>query len=272
MLKFKYMDAEILYECAKAGIPVQPCALPTAGANTPITAQGTALAACADVLAQIVILQLLCPGLPVIATPLLFSMDMQTTYTLQSNTEITFGRLICMQAFEQGYGIPCHSYGTGSDSMNLDGQNMIERTSLIHMMAMSDASVLGGAGQLETAKTISPIQLIIDNEIFGIAKRLRRGLAVNDETMNFEELLVGDDDGGYLMSDHTLDHFHEMHRPDLFYKGYLRGEKDEEKTVIDRAEEVYRKLSRKPASCMLTPERQEKVHAIVARAAEELCK
>ena len=272
VLKFKYMDAEILYECAKAGIPVQPCALPTAGANTPITAQGTALAACADVLAQIVILQLLCPGLPVIATPLLFSMDMQTTYTLQSNTEITFGRLICMQAFEQGYGIPCHSYGTGSDSMNLDGQNMIERTSLIHMMAMSDASVLGGAGQLETAKTISPIQLIIDNEIFGIAKRLRRGLAVNDETMNFEELLAGEDDGGYLMSDHTLDHFHEMHRPALFYKGYLRGEKDEEKTVIDRAEEVYRKLSRKPASCMLTPERQEKVHAIVARAAEELCK
>ena len=188
VLKFKYMDAEIIYQCAKAGIPVQPCALPTAGANTPVTAQGTALAACADVLAQIVMLELLCPGLPVIATPLLFSMDMQTTYTLQSNTEITMGRLICMQVFEQGYHIPCHSYGTGSDSMMLDGQNMIERTSLIHAMAFSDASILGGAGQLETAKTISPLQLVIDNEIFGIAKRLRSGLAVTDETLDFEEL------------------------------------------------------------------------------------
>lgn len=270
VLKFKYMDAEILYECAKAGIPVQPCALPTAGANTPITAQGTALAACADVLAQIVILQLLCPGLPVIATPLLFSMDMQTTYTLQSNTEITFGRLICMQAFEQGYGIPCHSYGTGTDSMTLDEQNMIERTSLIHMMAMSDASVLGGAGQLETAKTISPIQLIIDNEIFGIARRLRHGLEVNDETLDFEELLEGDDEDGYLMSEHTLDHFHEMHRPELFYKGYLRGENDEEKTLLDRALASYQELIQKEQIPALDPETAAKVHEIVERAAHEL--
>ena len=270
VLKFKYMDAEILYECAKAGIPVQPCALPTAGANTPITAQGTALAACADVLAQIVMLQLLCPGLPVIATPLLFSMDMKTTYTLQSNTEITFGRLICMQAFEQGYGIPCHSYGTGTDSMLLDGQNIAERTSLIHMMAMSDASVLGGAGQLETAKTISPIQLIIDNELFGIAKRLRSGLAIDDETLDFEELLEGDDEDGYLMSDHTLDHFHEIHRPELFYKGYLRDQNDEEKTLVDRATAAYHKCMAQPGACLLTPEVEDTIHKIVLRAADEL--
>lgn len=270
VLKFKYMDSEILYECAKAGIPVQPCALPTAGANTPVTAQGTALAACADVLAQIVILELLCPGLPVIATPLLFSMDIQTTYTLQSNTEITFARLICMQAFEQGYGIPCHSYGTGTDSMLLDGQNMIERTSLIHMMAMSDASVLGGAGQLETAKTISPLQLIIDNEIFAIARRLRHGLAVTDEEMNFEELLAGNDDSGYLMSEHTLNHYQEMHRPALFYKGNQHSIEEEKATLIDRAAAIYQTIMEKPHSHMMSPETEKDVHKIVERAAQEL--
>lgn len=268
--KFKYMDAEILYECAKAGIPVQPCALPTAGANTPVTAQGTALAACTDVLAQIVMLQLLRPGLPVIATPLLFSMDMQTTYTLQSNTEITFARLICMQAFEQGYGIPGHSYGTGTDSMTLDGQNMIERTSLTHMMAMSDASVLGGAGQMETAKTINPLALIIDNEIFGIAQRLRSGLAVNDETLDFEELLEGDDEDGYMMSDHTLDHFRDAHRPKLFYKGFLRGVNDEEKTILDRARETYDAIMEKPIPHMMDDKTEKKVHEIVLQAAADL--
>ncbi len=270
VLKFKYMDAEILYECAMAKIPVQPCALPTAGANTPVTAQGTALAACADVLAQIVMLQLLSPGLPVIATTLLFSMDMQTTYTLQSNTEITFGRLICMQVFEQIYNIRCHSYGTGTDSMLLDGQNMIERTSLIHMMAMSDASVLGGAGQLETAKTISPLALIIDNEIFGIAKRLRAGLAIDDETLDFEELLEGDDDGGYLTSDHTLDHFADVHRPKLFYKGYLRDQKDEEKTILTRATETYERIKELPIHNNLDEQTKQAIHAIVLSAAEEL--
>lgn len=270
VLKFKYMDAEIIYRCAKAGIPVQPCALPAAGANTPVTAQGTALAACTDVLAQIVMLQLLCPGLPVIATPLLFSMDMQTTYTLQSNTEITLGRLICMQVFEQGYHIPCHSYGTGTDSMLLDAQNMIERTSLIHMMAMSDASVLGGAGQLETAKTISPLLLIADNEIFSVARRLRRGLAVNDETLDFEELLQGDDEDGYLMSEHTLDHFQEMHRPPLFYKGFVRDSREEEKSMLDRAEEAYHHIMSLPRNNMLNAASQKEIHDIVLKASREL--
>lgn len=270
ILKFKYMDAEILYECAKAGIPVQPCALPTAGANTPVTAQGTALAACADVLAQIVMLELLCPGLPVIATPLLFSMDMLTTHTLQSNTEITFGRLICMQAFEQGYGVPCHSYGTGTDSLRLDGQNMIERTSLIQAMAMSDASVLGGAGQLETAKTINPQTLIVDDEIFGIARRLRAGLAVDDETVDFEDLLEGDDADGYMMMDHTIDHMHDAHRPELFYKGDLRGRNDEELDILDRAMDKYNKIMEIPCESMLSDEVKAEVHAIVERAAVEL--
>ncbi len=272
VLKFKYMDAEIIYQCAKAGIPVQPCALPTAGANTPVTAQGTALAACADVLAQIVMLQILCPGLPVIATTLLFSMDMQTTYTLQSNTEITFGRLICMQVFEQGYGIPCHSYGTGTDSMHLDEQNMIERTSLIHMMAMSDASILGGAGQLETAKTISPLQLIIDNEIFGIAKRLRAGLAITDETLDYKELLEGDDEDGYLMSEHTMDHFREIHRPELFYKGYVREGNDESRTLLDRAYMQYQGIMSQPIADMLDDNKKAAVHQIVEQAAIELSK
>ena len=270
VLKFKYMDAEIIYQCAKAGIPVQPCALPTAGANTPVTAQGTALAACADVLAQIVMLQLLCPGLPVIATPLLFSMDMQTTYTLQSNTEITMGRLICMQVFEQGYHIPCHSYGTGSDSMTLDGQNMIERTSLIHAMAFSDASVLGGAGQLETAKTISPLQLVIDNEIFAIARRLRAGLAVTDETLDFEELLAGDDEDGYLMSEHTLEHFQEMHRPSLFYRGPVRDCADETRSLIDRARTALASIEAEPMEEMLDENTRQTLHTIALKAAKDL--
>ena len=268
VLHFKYMDAEIIYECAKAGIPVQPCSLPTAGANAPVTGQGVALVACADVLAQIVMLELLCPGLPVIATTLLFSMDMKTTYTLQSNTEITMGRLICMQVFEQYYNIRCHSYGTGSDSPSLDGQNMIERTSLIQAMAMSDASVLGGAGQLETAKTISPLQLIIDQEIFETAKRLRAGLAVDDDTLDFEELLEGDDGEGYLESDHTLDYFSTIHRCDLFYGCTL--DKEGSRTLNDRVMERYQQLTESPIPRVLSPETAALVHEIVERATEEL--
>lgn len=273
VLTFKHMDAEILYRCALAGIPVQPCSLPTAGANTPVTAQGTSLVACAEILAMIVILQLVGPGTPVIATPLLFSMDMMTTYTLQSNTEITMGRLICMQLFEQGYNIRAHSYGTGTDSLILDEQNMIERTSLIHMMAMSDASVLGGAGQLETAKTISPLQLIIDNEIFGIAHRLRKGLAVDDETMDYQEILDGVDKTGFIMSEHTMRHFAEPHRPRMFNRESMaKWEQQGKKTLLDQAMDRYEELIKAPVKMQLAADKIKAIDEVLKKAHRALVK
>lgn len=275
-LTFKHMDAEVLYRCAKAGVPVQPCSLPTAGANTPVTAQGTALIACAEVFAQIVILELLCPGLPVIATTLLFSMDMQTTYTLQSNTEITIARLICMELFERGYNIRAHSYGTGTDSLTLDAQNFIERTNLIDSMAMSEASVLGGAGQLETAKTISPIQLIIDNEIFAIAQRIRHGLAVDDETMDWDELINSMDKDpafNFLMSEHTFRHFTEPHRPEMFNRdGLAHWEKDGKKTLEDRALDKFREIMAADDTYALDAEKAAAVEAVLKKAHAALVK
>lgn len=273
-LTYKHMDAEILYRCAKAGIPVQPCSLPTAGANTPVTAQGTAFISATEVFAMIVMLELLSPGLPVIATTLLFSMDMMTTYTLQSNTEITMARLICMQLFEQGYNIRAHSYGTGTDSLTIDEQNMIERTSLIHAMAMSDASVLGGAGQLETAKTISPVQLIMDNEIFGIAQRLRTGLAVNDETLGWEEIMAEvDKDPGFIMSEHTMRHFSESHRPDMFNRdGLVRWEQNGSKSLLQLATDKYYDLMKNPSTYSLDSDKATAVKDVLEKAHKALVK
>jgi trimethylamine:corrinoid methyltransferase-like protein len=273
-LTYKQMDAEILYRCAKAGLPVQPCSLPTAGANTPVTAVGTGFMACAEVFAMIVMLQLLCPGLPVIATTLLFSMDMMTTYTLQSNTEITIARLMCMQLFEQGYNIRAHSYGTGTDSLTIDEQNMIERTSLIHSMAMSDASVLGGAGQLETAKTISPVQLIIDNEIFGIAQRIRAGLEVTEESLAWNEIMTGVDlNPGFIMSEHTLNHFAESHRPDMFNRdGLAKWESSGSKTLLQLATEKYHKLMANPKTYALEQDKIEAIEAVLKKAHDALAK
>lgn len=275
-LNFKHMDAEILYLSAKYGVPVQPCSLPTAGANAPVTAVGTAFLASAEVMAQIIMLELLCPGLPVIATPLLFSMDMMSTYTLQSNTEITVARAIAMELFENGYHIPAHSYGTGTDSLTLDAQNFIERTNLIDIMALSAGSILGGAGQLETAKTISPIQLIIDNEIFGIARRERAGLCVDDETLNWEELIAGIDKEpafSYLMSEHTMRHFEEPHRPDMFNRdGLVQWERAGSKTLTQKATDKFYELIEERENYELARDKMEKVEEIKSEAIKALHK
>lgn len=135
-----------------------------------------------------------------------------------------------------------HSYGTGTDSKALDAQNLIERTQLIDMMAMSDADVLGGAGQLDTARTNSPLQLILDNEIFGIAQRMRKGLVVDDEMFDWEELMGDPEElaDGFIITDHTLRHYADATRPALFGRGgVLSPERTEgEDPVMARYHEI----------------------------------
>ena len=274
LLSFKHMDAEIIYCCAKAGLPVQPCSLPTAGANTPITAQGTALVCCAEVLAQIAMLELLCPGLPVIATPpsLLHGYDDHVT-PCSPRPRPTLCRVLCMQLFEEIYGIPAHTYATGTDSLTLDGQNYIERTSLAHMIALSGASVLGGAGQIETAKTNCPLTLITDDEIFGLVRRFRQGLEISDEAMDLDELLGDPEEtaDGFIMTEHTLRHYKEITRPALFSRVGVPVWKEAGcPTLESRVLEKYRALRAAPDSMDLAPERREAVHAALVRAVADV--
>ena len=274
LLSFKHMDAEILLRCAQAGIPVQPCSLPTAGANAPVTAQGTALVCCTEVLAMIVMLELLCPGLPVVATPLPFSMDMMTTYSLQSAPEITLCRALCMQFFEEGYHIRAHTYASGTDSLTTDGQSLIERTSLAHMLALSGGSVLGGAGQIETAKTNCPLTLIIDDEIFGIAQRLRRGLVVDDEMMDIEELFGDPEelDDGFIMTEHTLRHYREFTRPALFSRvGVSAWGQAGRPTFEDRVRTHYEELMAKPVRRELSADIAAALDDAFSKAVAALC-
>lgn len=97
-----------------------------------------------------------------------------------------------MDLFERGYNIRAHSYGTGTDSLCLDAQNFIERTSLIHAMAMSNASVLGGMASSRPRRPSPRCSSSLTTRSWA-AQRLRAGLDVNDETIDWDELIEGID-------------------------------------------------------------------------------
>ena len=271
--EYKDMDMEIILQGCLNGIPIQPCSLPAAGANSPITLQGTALMACAEVMAMIIVAQLITPGTPVIATPLLFAMDMLTTCTIQSPIEVTMGRVAAVQIFQDGYGIPAHSYGTGTDSCILDSQNFIERTSLAEMMALSGAAILGGAGQLEVAKTISPIQLIIDNDIFGMAKKLVKGFEINDETLGYQELMDISHSQSFITLDHTFRHFKDAYRPETFNRDSKtvwesKGAKD----TIARAKEIFGNIKKEYKPFSIAEDKLSAINEVLEKADKILVK
>ena len=205
-LEFKCMDLDIILKCARNGIPLHACSLPGAGATAPITVPGVALLSAAEILAMLATAQVVQPGIPVIATPLIFSTDMMTGRSLQSSAESMQGAALAVQFIKAAFDLPTHTYGIGSDSPLSDGQCMSEGALRSMLIGLSGADILGAAGQLEVATTISPVQLAVDNEVFGMVRRTISNLIFDDDSLAWADLLTVEPGGNFLTGDHTLRH------------------------------------------------------------------
>jgi trimethylamine:corrinoid methyltransferase-like protein len=245
-LEFKFMDVEIIFQCARRGIPLHACSLPSAGGTAPVTIPSVVLLSSAEIVAMAAMAEIIQAGSPVIATPLIFTMDMQTGRSLQSSPEAQRGAGLAVSFIKNAFGIPTHTYGSGSDSPDIDGQSMADRALLGSVVAMAGADILGGAGQLEVATTISPLQLVIDNEIAGMIRGIVSHANVDEETIAWNDLINTSSVGHFLETEHTLRHCREAFRPRTFYRQTREiWAKQGNKDLLARTMDVYRALREK---------------------------
>jgi trimethylamine:corrinoid methyltransferase-like protein len=215
-LEFKVMDVEALVQAGKAGIPVHACSLPSAGGTAPITVAGMVLMAVAEILAMISLAHVLVPGTAVIATPLMFTLDMRTGRALHSCVESLQAKAMAVEVLKRGFGLLTHTYGAGSDTPDVDGQSMAERAMLGQLVALSGSDILGGVGQLECATVFSPVQAVLDNELGAMYRGTIQTPPVNDETFNWQEISKIAVGAHFLDSRHTLKYCRSQHTPDTF--------------------------------------------------------
>ena len=237
---FKEMDIQIILEAAKAGIPIHACSLPGAGGTAPATIPGTVLLAVAEILAMTAMAQAVKPGAPVVACPIIFSTDMRTGRSLQASVEAIRGASMAVQFIKKEFGLPTHCYGSGTDSPTIDEQSFSERSMLTTWMAACGLDIFGGVGQLEVATAVSPLQLIIDNEILAMARRLIAPFQFDDDQLAWEAVTTVSPGQDFLTIDHTLEHCRDGLSPINFIRS-ARGdwEGSGAKSLLDRAKDAY---------------------------------
>lgn len=268
---FKTMDLEAIMQSAKAGVPIQACSLPGAGGTSPVTLPGTVLLATAEILAMAAMAQAVKPGLPVVACPIIFSTDMSTGRSLQSSVESMRAACMAVQLIQKGFGLPTHNYGTGSDSPIVDGQAAAESAMLATWMAASGQDILGGAGQLEVATTASPLQLILDNEIVAMARRMVEPVQIDDEQLGWDVIAQTPPGQHFMTSEHTLKHCREGFNP----KNFIRMTRDawarsEGKALMERIQEDYHRIMNLENPAAASPELCKEIDAIVQAADRKL--
>jgi trimethylamine:corrinoid methyltransferase-like protein len=226
---------------------VHACALPSAGGTAPLTSPGLVLMATAEILAMVVMAHVLAPGTPVIATPLMFTLDMRTGSALQSCVESLQAATMAIQVMKRGFGLVAHTYGAGSDTPDVDVQSLAERALLGQAVALSGADILGGVGQLECATVFSPVQAVLDDELGAMQRRYLRVPEVSDQSMNWQEVAAIRPGGHFLESAQTLKRCRDQFVPRAFLR---QGRDDYEasgrRSALDRAREICLELMQRP--------------------------
>ncbi len=217
-LEIKAMDVEAIIQSGRYGLPIHACSLPTSAGTGPITMPGSVLMASAEILMMVTLAYLLGPPTPVIATPLIFSLDVRTGRPLQSNVEVLQGASMAAQLMKHGFGLITHSYGAGADTPAPDAQAQAEVALRAQTVSLAGADILGGVGQLECATVFSPVQAAMDNEVGAMVNRFLQAPPVDDESLAWEQMLAVDVGGHFLSNEHTVRHCRNLFTPRVFQR------------------------------------------------------
>ncbi|HHW48856.1 MAG TPA: hypothetical protein GXX14_09600 [Clostridiaceae bacterium] len=195
---------DALVEVSMEGVPLNLLPEPIAGVSAPYSVAGLLTMHNAEVLSGVVISQLVRPGTPVIYGSSWTTYDMKYTNAIIGSPETSILRVAgCQMA--RYYNMPSHTTAPNSDANAHDEQNAWEKT-ISNMCAIcAENDVVMNSGMFATGLTISLEQLIIDDEINGIIRRLHRGIEVNEKTIGAEVIKRVGPRGNFIIEDHTFE-------------------------------------------------------------------
>jgi trimethylamine--corrinoid protein Co-methyltransferase len=171
----------------------------------------------------------------------------------------------------QHYTMPNWATAGRTDAKIPDAQAGYEHALTIPYVCLAGAShVSCGAGFLDFVLTVSFEQYVIDNEMIGMVRRMKRGVTVNAETIGMDVIKAVGPGGHFLAEPHTVKYMrHEFYKPLLSDRReretWLRdGGKDTWQRARELAKQLIRDHRRKGMSDQMEREILSQVDGIVA--------
>jgi trimethylamine--corrinoid protein Co-methyltransferase len=242
-LRWTNLALEIFKGSAGHGIPISINGEPMAGVSGPVTLAGSAAVGTAEILAGIVINQILEPERPCV-----FNLGLAHTFDMRTAIAVTGGpenHLFAQIAGAMGrfYNMPSASW-VSTEAMCPDAQAALEKMCGFFTHLQSGVSNIWAVGQLESELAFSPAQAVIDDEIIAYAKRYLRGVEVNEDTLSVELIREVGISGSFLEQMHTAEYFKsELYMPKILCRlPREKWEKKGSKTLSEVAEEKAKGL------------------------------
>ncbi|MBS3970115.1 MAG: trimethylamine methyltransferase family protein, partial [Clostridia bacterium] len=109
--------------------------------------------------------------------------------------------------------------------------------------ALAGANMIYGGGMLEMGITMSFGQLVMDNEIIAMTRKVLEGIPVNDKTLAVDVIKSVGARGHFLAEEHTVKHMRKLSETRLMDRRMRqfwveRGAKDLATTCDEKAREI----------------------------------
>ena len=191
------------FALAQNDIPVAPLPCPTAGMTAPLSLAGAITQQNAEILATIVLVQLIKEGVPVQYCGRISMMDPKTGNVLNGvETGLASAGTVQIGHF---YGLPVNVYGLTSNSYALDIQSGFERSFNALIPAMAGADELSGIGDMGGGIHGSLAMMVCDDEIISNISHIRKGYRANDHSLAVDVVdMVMDGSRNFIDQMHTI--------------------------------------------------------------------
>jgi trimethylamine--corrinoid protein Co-methyltransferase len=203
-LTFPGEIVDAILAISRNGIPFGPLPCPSLGSTAPLSLAGALAQQNAENLAAITLAQLTNPGLPVIYCGRIAASNLSTLSPAWGNPETGIVSAATVQIGHH-YGLPVNVYGLSCSTYTLDIQNGYERMLNALLPALAGVDELSGIGEMAGGVCSCPAQMVIDNDIVDMLRRVQRGFQVDRDSLGIDVIgRVMDGARNYLAEQHTV--------------------------------------------------------------------
>ncbi len=264
-LRYDQSMLECLMGYARAGQPVIVNSLGIAGATAPVTLAGTRVVENAEILAGIVLAQLVRDGTPVVYGGASTCADMRTGALAVGTPEMALNNLMTAQ-MARFYRLPSRAVGALTDAKKVGNQSAFESMmNLTSAVSCGLNMVLHAAGALESINCMSYEKFVIDDEMCGMVRRIKKGVSITPETLALDAIGQVGPGGHYLASPHTFRHF----KAEFFLarlgdkSGYETWANAKDRDMAAKANKTWKQILRDYISPELPPDIDKDLQAYV---------
>lgn len=253
-----------LFDLAKEKIPAEIISAPQMGATSPATIAGSLLLHHSEILSGIVISQLTNPGAPVIYGG--FTAVLQPNYVVPLITAPeSILLMLSYREMAKYLDIPVHTYMALSDNKILDYQAGGETMYSALAAAMDGFDIISGPGVLENDLVQSFEKLVLDNEVVGIVKRIKKGYEMGADELAFDiikEVAILEKHQ-FLSQKHTKKYLRkEFHFPDSSVWNVTSRDRWDRRDAVEHAHEKVEKILSEYKPNMLSEEKLKKLDRV----------